>query len=133
VMEDLQVRHRSRLRHHFTTTSNVLLFGYRQLSDGAKLTYQVIDSFDWEDDNGLRKGYAYPSLARVALGRGVSERTVQRHLAELEAAGWPHCREGVTKMSPLSSLKRGVTKMSPRRIQRPFFLKKTNPLTKKTL
>lgn len=85
-MEDLQLRHRNRLRHHYTMTSNVLLFGYKKLSDGAKLTYQVVDSFDWEDDGGVRKGYAYPSIARVASARGVNERTIQRHLAELEDA-----------------------------------------------
>jgi hypothetical protein len=45
-MEDLTIRHRNRLRHHYTQTSNVLLFGYQSVSDGAKLTYQVIDSFD---------------------------------------------------------------------------------------
>jgi hypothetical protein len=65
----------------------VLLFGYRHLSDGAKLTYEAIDSFDWEDQEGVRKGYAYPSISRVARGRGVSDRTIQRHLAELEAVG----------------------------------------------
>lgn len=86
-MEDFTVRRRNRLRHHYTLTSNVLLFGYRRLSDGAKLTYQVIDSFDWGDSAGLRKGYAYPSVARLACARGVSDRTIQRHVGELVQAG----------------------------------------------
>jgi len=86
-MEDFTVRRRNRLRHHYTLTSNVLLFGYRRLSDGAKLTYQVIDSFDWGDSAGLRKGYAYPSVARLARARGVSDRTIQRHVSELIQAG----------------------------------------------
>lgn len=85
-MENLNIRRRNKLRHHFTTTSNVLLFGYSKLSDGAKVTYQVIDSFDWADSAGLRKGFAYPSLARLATIRGVDERTVRRHLVELERA-----------------------------------------------
>ncbi len=85
-MEDLNIRRRNKLRHHFTTTSNVLLFGYPKLSDGAKVTYQVIDSFDWADSVGLRKGFAYPSLGRLAKIRGLDERTIRRHLVELERA-----------------------------------------------
>jgi DNA-binding transcriptional ArsR family regulator len=86
-MEDLTIRHRNRLRHHYTQTSNVLLFSYQSVSDGAKLTYQVIDSFDWGDAAGLRKGFAHPSLGRLAKIRGVEKRSVRRHLGELERAG----------------------------------------------
>lgn len=83
-MENLTIRHRNLLRHHFTQTSNVLLFGYQNLSDGAKLTYQVIDSFDWSDASGLRKGHAYPSLGWLAKIRGVKKRSIRRHIADLE-------------------------------------------------
>jgi DNA-binding transcriptional ArsR family regulator len=83
-MEDLVIRRRNSLRHHYTQTSNVLLFGYRHLSDGAKLTYQVVDSFDWADAAGLRKGFAHPTLRRLAAIRGVAMRSVRRHLVELE-------------------------------------------------
>lgn len=86
-MEDLTIRRRNKLRHHYTTTSNVLLFGYEGLSDGAKLTYQVIDSFDWQDGAGLRKGFAFPTLGRLADIRGVDRRSIRRHLAQLEEAG----------------------------------------------
>ena len=86
-MEDFEMRHRRRLRHDYTVTSNVLLFGYEGLSDGAKVTYQVIDSFDWTDADGLRKGYAYPSKQTLANVRGVGEKTIQRHFAELEHVG----------------------------------------------
>jgi DNA-binding transcriptional ArsR family regulator len=86
-MENLIIRRRNRLRHHYTVTSNVLLFGYPGLSDGAKLTYQVVDSFDWTDAAGLRKGFAHPSLGRLAKIRGVEKRSVRRHLAELEGVG----------------------------------------------
>ena len=73
-MEDFNIRRRNRLRHHYTLTSNVLLFGYKHLPDAAKLTYQVIDSFDWSDGAGLRKGFAYPSLGRLAAsGEWISE------------------------------------------------------------
>lgn len=85
-MEDLTIRHRNRLRHHYTQTSNVLLFGYQSVSDGAKLTYQVIDSFDWSNAAGVRKGFAHPSLGRLAEIRGVEKRSIRRHLAELEGA-----------------------------------------------
>lgn len=64
----------------------MLLFGYRHVPDSAKLTYQVIDSFDWSDGAGLRKGFAYPSLGRLAEIRGVDERTIRRHLVQLEQA-----------------------------------------------
>lgn len=85
-MEDLTIRRRNRLRHHYTMASNVLLFGYHHLSDAAKVTYLAIDSFDWDDGTGKRKGYAYPSLGRLARDRGLDRRSIRRHLAELEAA-----------------------------------------------
>jgi hypothetical protein len=83
-MDDFTIRRRNRLRHHYTLTSNVLLFGYRNLPDGAKLTYQVVDSFDWGDSVGLRKGFARPSLGRLAAIRGIDKRSIRRHLAKLE-------------------------------------------------
>ena len=86
-MEDFTIRRRNRLRHHYTLTSNVLLFGYRGLSDSAKLTYQVIDSFDWSDAAGLRKGFAHPSLGKLAAIRGIDKRSIRRHLAQLDRAG----------------------------------------------
>jgi DNA-binding transcriptional ArsR family regulator len=85
-MDDFTIRRRNRLRHHYTITSNVLLFGYKHLSDAAKVTYQVIDSFDWSDSAGLRKGFAHPSLGRLAAIREVDRRSIRRHLAELEQA-----------------------------------------------
>lgn len=86
-MENLHIRHRNVLRHHYTRTSNVLLFGYRGVSDGAKMTYQVIDAFDWANADGLRKGFAHPTLAHLARIRATSTRTVRRHLEELEGTG----------------------------------------------
>ena len=86
-MENVTFRRRNRLKKHFVITSNVLLFGYSHVSDSAKLTYQVIDSFDWQDGQGLRKGFAYPSVALLAGIRAVSDRTVQRHIEELVDAG----------------------------------------------
>ena len=84
--EEYLFRRRNRLKKHFVATSNVLLYGYHRLSDGAKITYQVIDSFDWEDGTKTSKGYAFPSVATIANIRGVSDRTVQRHLKELVTA-----------------------------------------------
>jgi DNA-binding transcriptional ArsR family regulator len=85
-MKEITIRRRNRLRHHYTIVSNVILLGYHQLSDAAKVTYLAIDSFDWGDGTGERKGYAYPSLGRLARDRGVDRRTIRRHLAELEEA-----------------------------------------------
>lgn len=84
-MENFAIQRRNRMRDHYTITSNVLLFGYSQLSDAAKITYQVIDSFDWTDAAGTRKGFAYPSLRLLARIRGIERRSIRRHLAELEA------------------------------------------------
>lgn len=78
---------RNRLKRHFVTTSNVLLYGYPQLSDAAKITYQVIDGFDWESKaTGDSKGYVFPAVETLATIRHTTMRTIQRHLKELEAA-----------------------------------------------
>jgi DNA-binding MarR family transcriptional regulator len=86
-MEGLNIRRRNRLKQHFTLTSNVIIFGYRQLTDAEKLTYQAIDSFDWPDEEGKRKGYAFPSVSTLAKLRGTTDRTIQRHLEALERVG----------------------------------------------
>lgn len=84
-MDEPSIRHRNTLKRHYTMTSNVLIFGYKQLTDAVKLTYQAIDSFDWSDGGGKRKGYAFPSLSTLAELRGVDERTMRRHLSALES------------------------------------------------
>jgi len=40
-MDNVTFRRRNRLKRHFVITSNVLLFGYSQVSDSAKITFQV--------------------------------------------------------------------------------------------
>lgn len=87
AMDQPAIRRRNTLKNHYTMTSNVIIFGYSQLSDSEKLTYQAIDSFDWSDGEGKRKGYAFPSLSTLSRLRGVDERTLRRHLAALESAG----------------------------------------------
>ena len=52
-MDNVTFRRRNRLKKHSVITSNVLLFGYSHVSDSAKITYQVIDSFDWQDGQGV--------------------------------------------------------------------------------
>jgi DNA-binding transcriptional regulator YhcF (GntR family) len=104
MLEGVVIRRRNRLKKHFVNTSNVLLYGYKDLSDGAKLTYQVIDSFDWEDgETGTSKGYTFPSLRTIAKARGKSWTTVWRHIEELIAAGLitKHSRAKVGKPSIL--------------------------------
>ena len=82
-MDNVTFRRRNRLKKHFVITSNVLLFGYSHVSDSAKVIYQVIDSFDWQDGHGLRKAYAYLSVETLASIRSVTDRTIQRHIEEL--------------------------------------------------
>lgn len=88
MKDEVIFRRRQRLKYHFVNTSKVLLYGYRELSDAAKITYQVIDGFDWEDkETGDSKGYAFPATETIAQIRGASDRTIRRHLTELEAVG----------------------------------------------
>ena len=83
MKDEIIIRHRQRMKHHFVNTSKVLLYGYGSLSDAAKITYQVIDGFDWADkETGESKGYAFPAAETIAEIRCISVRTVQRHIAE---------------------------------------------------
>jgi hypothetical protein len=84
---EFEVRHRNPLARDFVIVSRVILLGYPQLSDGAKLTYWVIYDHDWvSPQSGGRKGYAYPTLRRLAQLRHTTDRTIRRHLADLIAA-----------------------------------------------
>ncbi len=86
--EAIIFKRRNRLKKHFVPTSNVLLYCYRTVSDAAKITYQVIDSFDWESkETGDSKGYVFPATEKLATIRNMTERTIQRHIKELERAG----------------------------------------------
>ena len=88
MKDEVIFRRRQRLKYHFVHTSKVLLYGYKKLSDAAKITYQVIDGFDWEDkETGDSKGYAFPATETLASIRETSARTIRRHLYELEQAG----------------------------------------------
>ncbi len=84
MAEDIIFKRRNRLKKHFTNTSNVLLYCYAKLSDAAKVTYQIIDSFDWEDKaTGESKGYVFPAVETIATIRHTSVRTIQRHIQQL--------------------------------------------------
>lgn len=82
-----QIRRRNKLTGHTTAVSNLIICGYTQLSDAAKMTYIALESYDWPDENGLSKGKAWPSIATLAADRGKSYDTIGRHLKELEGAG----------------------------------------------
>ena len=56
---------RARLTAHSTAISNVVLLGYAHLSDGARLTYMVLESYDWPDKDGFSKGRCWPSIASM--------------------------------------------------------------------
>jgi len=82
-----EFRHRNPGALDYVIVSKVVLIGYPEVSDGAKVTYWVIYAHDWvERSSGERKGYAYPSLRRLAALRHTTERTIRRHLAELIGA-----------------------------------------------
>lgn len=84
MQEDVIFKRRNRLKKHFTNTSNVLLYCYEFVSDAAKITFQVIDGFDWESkETGDSKGYVFPAVETIAKIRHASIRTMQRHILEL--------------------------------------------------
>lgn len=88
MKEEIIFKRRNRLKREVVITSKVLLYGYDNVSDAAKITYQVIDGFDWEDKtSGDSKGFAFPATETLATIRRTSVRTIERHLKELEAAG----------------------------------------------
>jgi DNA-binding transcriptional ArsR family regulator len=78
---------RDRFTAHSTAIPNAVLRGYSKLSDGAKLTYLVLESYDWPDKDGYSKGKCWPSIEPIPAARGKSYDTVSRHLTELETAG----------------------------------------------
>lgn len=82
--EDIVFRRRNRLKKHFVNVSNVLLYCYEFVSDAAKITFQVIDGFDWESkETGDSKGFVFPAVETIAKIRHTSVRTIQRHILEL--------------------------------------------------
>ncbi len=85
MQEDVIFKRRNRLKKHFINISNVLLYGYKDLSDGAKITYQVIEGFDWESkETGDSKGFVFPSIETISVIRNSAKRTIFRHIQELE-------------------------------------------------
>src|ERR1035437_9969717 len=85
MQEEVVFKRRNRLKKHFVNVSNVLLYGYKALSDAAKITYQVIEGFDWEDkETGDSKGFVFPSIEKIAEIRNAAKRTIFRHIQELE-------------------------------------------------
>jgi DNA-binding MarR family transcriptional regulator len=86
--EEIIFRRRNRIKNDVVITSKVLLYGYAYVSDAAKITYQVIDGFDWEDKaTKASKGCAWPASETLANIRKTTVRTIERHIKELEKAG----------------------------------------------
>src|SRR3954463_4086390 len=84
MQENIIFRRRNRLKKHFVNVSNVLLYCYEFVSDAAKITFQVIDGFDWESkETRESKGYVFPAVEMIAKIRHTSVRSVQRHILEL--------------------------------------------------
>lgn len=55
-----------------------------RLSDGAKVIYGVLQSFDGPDETGQRKGYVWPSLRTLSEKSHKSQRRVSEHLRALD-------------------------------------------------
>jgi len=80
--------HRPRLERHYVQVPQILLREFADLSDGAKLTYQVLLSFDYvETHSDEHKGIVYPSIETLMALRRKSRSTIYSHLAELEEHG----------------------------------------------
>ena len=74
--EEIIFRRRNRIKNDVVITSKVLLYGYAYVSDAAKITYQVIDGFDWEDKaTKASKGCAWPASETLANIRKTTVRT----------------------------------------------------------
>lgn len=67
------------LRRGFTQIPNALL-QRKDLSPGAKLTYMALLSFAWQED------HCYPGQERLADAIGMSKRSIDRFIKELEEA-----------------------------------------------
>lgn len=79
---------RARLKEHFVQVAAEVLTGYDNLSDGARLTYLVLLSFDYLDvEHGDHKGIVFPSIETLMAKRNKSRSTIYSHLTELEQFG----------------------------------------------
>ena len=95
---------RPRLERHFVQAPQVLLRAYPHLSDGAKLTYLALLSFDYLDaESEAHKGIVYPSIETLMAIRGKGKSTIYAHLAELEKHGLAEVLigEGIRLYNPL--------------------------------
>lgn len=87
MQEAVIFRRREQLKNSFVPVSHVLLCGYLSVSDGAKITFQVISNFDWESkETRDGSGFVHPAVETIAHIRHMSVRTIQRHILELTNA-----------------------------------------------
>lgn len=79
------------LRRGYTSIPNLIL-GRDDISPGAKLVYIGLLHFAWQKDS------CFPGQTRLGMFLGFGERTVRRHMRELEDAGLVvTTRRGLTK------------------------------------
>ena len=95
-MHEGKIQYRSPLdARGFTMLHNAVLLDTR-LSDGAKVTYMVLMHHARQDD------HCFPGQERLCAERGLKERALRSHLAELEAARLiTRERRGKTPYQPL--------------------------------
>lgn len=88
VSNQVKTYHRPRIEKYFIQVPISLLYDYMELSDGAKLTYQTLLSFDYLDPmQGEHKGIVFPSIETLMSLRSKGRSTIYSHLSELEAHG----------------------------------------------
>lgn len=73
----------------FTAFSHQVLCNPQHVSQSAVLTYLAICTFDYaQGEQGERKGYVFPLTSTISRMRGLSERTIREHLAQLISGGY---------------------------------------------
>jgi hypothetical protein len=87
ISHTIEPYHRSRVRKHYSQTPHALICGYVHVSDGAKLTYQVLLTFDYVDKaTGQHRGVVDPTIETLMKMRDKSRSTIYSHLTELQQA-----------------------------------------------
>jgi DNA-binding transcriptional ArsR family regulator len=89
------------LRRGFTIVPN-LLFIFKGLSHGARLTYVLLLKYAWQE------GSCFPGVDRLAEDLGVERKSVMRYTRELRNRGLIHIKRrgfGKTNVYRISRLK----------------------------
>lgn len=73
----------------FTQIPNLILTETK-LSAQARIIYCILMAYDWQNKDGKKKGFVWPSQQTLADEAGFSVKSIQLYLDELEASGLIH-------------------------------------------